>query len=162
MIDKNLFIKSIQAIQKNNDYYNEINSINRKYQLDFTDYYPPQLETELITVLDSCFPDSDNLVDYWIYELKFGTEWKPNMVINSNGKDVKLQTIDDLWNALISDKKNNRENERFNILMAKYTEVTKELVAAKVLIKAAGLEERYKMIIEETERRMRESDGTKS
>lgn len=39
-------------------------------------------------------------IGYWLYELECGKRWKPGAVEDEDGKEVKLQTIQDLWNVL--------------------------------------------------------------
>lgn len=42
-------------------------------------------------------------VDYFIYELNFGKDWKPGMV-KENGEDIKLTTPEELWDFVTGDK----------------------------------------------------------
>lgn len=44
--------------------------------------------------------DSENWIDYYIYELDCGKNWEPG-TITINNKDIKLQTEEDLYNLLI-------------------------------------------------------------
>ena len=44
--------------------------------------------------------DTSNEIDYFIYDLDFGNNWKPGKIIDKNGNDIKLQTIEDLYECL--------------------------------------------------------------
>jgi hypothetical protein len=41
----------------------------------------------------------ESWVDYYIDELDFGRLWRPGKV-EMDGKDVRLETVEDLWNLL--------------------------------------------------------------
>lgn len=63
----------------------------------------------MIMLLDKIFCDNSDypLIDYWIYELDFGKNWKPGIVTN-NGVDVKLETASDLYDVLVKQKAEKR------------------------------------------------------
>lgn len=43
-------------------------------------------------------------IGYWLYELECGKRWEPGSVEDDDGKEVKLETIQDLWNVLTEKK----------------------------------------------------------
>ena len=70
------------------------------------DYYRDTPSVDMmIMLLDKIFCDDSDypLIDYWIYELDFGKKWKPGCVMD-NGAEVKLETVSDLYDALVKQK----------------------------------------------------------
>jgi hypothetical protein len=63
----------------------------------FTD----EIVDSLIDMLEEYFEDEDEWISYWVYELDFGSKWEKGMVLDENGQDIKLQTIEDLYNILM-------------------------------------------------------------
>jgi hypothetical protein len=62
----------------------------------FTD----EIVDSLIDMLEEYFEDENEWISYWMFELDFGSKWQSGMV-QIEGKDVKLQTIEDLYNILM-------------------------------------------------------------
>lgn len=40
-------------------------------------------------------------IDYFIYELDWGQDWKEGDVVDEDGNNIKLATLDDLWDYLV-------------------------------------------------------------
>lgn len=72
-ITKEQFIKAINDIK---EYHEKINKI----QID----------------------EFGNNIGYFVYELKFGTQWAPVIVTDENGNDIKLETAENLYDYLVS------------------------------------------------------------
>src|SRR6056297_393184 len=53
----------------------------------------------IIDLLEDYFCDDEDWIYYWLYELDFGQKWKPGLV-QINGSEIKLQTIEDLYGIL--------------------------------------------------------------
>ena len=49
--------------------------------------------------------DDYDYIEYFIYELKWGKEAKPNSVTEEDGTPILLMTIEDLYNKLEKDEK---------------------------------------------------------
>ena len=64
----------------------------------FTD----EIVDSLIDMLEDYFDDDSEWITYWMFELDFGSKWKEGY-IELDGKEVKLQTIEDLYNILVND-----------------------------------------------------------
>ena len=58
---------------------------------------------QTVNLLEKIMDDKAEWIEYWIYELEFGKKWEPFM-ITEDGRDVRLETEDDLYDLLISDK----------------------------------------------------------
>lgn len=70
------------------------------------DYYRDTPSVDMmVMLLDRIFCDDSDypLIDYWIYELDFGKNWKPGTVTN-NGVDIKLETVSDLYDVLVKQR----------------------------------------------------------
>lgn len=107
-MDEELFIESINAIQQqyehdykcsqafktilNNDYISGYNN----------DIIHLQLIKILETLISKNYNREQSWIDYFIYDLDFGKQWSPGMII-INKKDFKLQTPKDLWDLLNKD-----------------------------------------------------------
>jgi len=105
MIKLKTFIKAIEAIKK-----------QQEKELKFCDAledmidgnFVPQMSTDILSALLDClqdiFNDKDNWTDWWIYEKDFGKDKK--ITANyKNGRQIKLDTIEDLYNFLKKNKK---------------------------------------------------------
>ena len=57
-----------------------------------------------INILSDAMDDKFNYLSYWIYELEMGTKWKKGTITDTNDKDIKLKTINDLYNCIINNK----------------------------------------------------------
>lgn len=98
-MNKSTFIKTINAIK---EYHKKINNIQEVLKENCEDsmFFPPSLESTLIDVLSNAFNDYTGMIDYYIYELNFGEEWKPGC-ITEHDRDVKMQTPEELYDYLI-------------------------------------------------------------
>jgi len=61
-------------------------------------------EDLLVDILEDTMEDTGHNISYWIYELEMGTKWKKGTITDTNNKDVKLKTINDLYNCIINNK----------------------------------------------------------
>ena len=98
-MNKSDFVDVINAIKT---YNNKINNIQTVLEENCEDviFWPPSLEDALIKVLEDSFNDNTDIIGYFVYELEFGTQWKPGC-IEENGKDVKMQTPEELYDYLV-------------------------------------------------------------
>lgn len=78
----------------------EINSL----QYSEVNMWLPSLEIICIELLSKIMHNKYETIDYFVYDLNFGEDWKPGCIEN-NGKDIKLKTIKDLYNCLIEESK---------------------------------------------------------
>lgn len=102
-ITRELFIESIEQIQKQIIHDQKC---NKAFQVilpnDFTSGYVNRwVQEQLIKVLKVATNDNhkDSWIEYFIYELDFGSRYKDGCV-KISGKDFKLQTASDLWDLL--------------------------------------------------------------
>lgn len=65
-----------------------------------------ELPTSTDTALDLLafiFDDNESLIDYYVYELSCGENYKPDMIHNGSGNNMQLATPEDLYNLLIKE-----------------------------------------------------------
>ena len=74
-------------------------------ELDGDDYRDTPSVDMMVMLLDRIFCDDSDYprIDYWIYELDFGKNWKPGTVTN-NGVDIRLETVSDLYDVLVKQR----------------------------------------------------------
>lgn len=102
---KEQFVKIINAIK---EYHRKIDNIQTVLEENCgidTVFYPPSLENTLIDVLSIIFNDEGDDIEYFIYELEFGEDWEPGAITTEDGKDIKMQTAEDLYDYLIEELK---------------------------------------------------------
>lgn len=92
--------EQLELDKKNSDLLGEV----------FTDsyliMYPNSIIIEaVISFLEDYFNDEGEWVSYFVYELDFGEKWYSDCVLDSDGKNIPLKTIEDLYNFLIKGKK---------------------------------------------------------
>lgn len=65
---------------------------------------PNQIDS-VIDLLEYILHDEDDWIGYWLFELDCGKRYKPGMITESDGTDIPLATIEDLWNLLTKENK---------------------------------------------------------
>lgn len=101
-ISKEEFVKTINAIKEYNDKIDAIQTVLEE-NCEEAIFWPPSLQNDLINVLKDVFNDTsdyDGMIEYFIYELEFGDKWQSGY-ITDNGKDIKMQTAEDLYDYLV-------------------------------------------------------------
>lgn len=108
-LSREKFTNYIISIKGQSFYLDDLNSLNRKYNIDVSICSSP-LEDDLVDLLIYIFNDNKNdWISYWIYELNFGED--ANSMTASIESDISetgsfaipLETIDDLYNLLIAE-----------------------------------------------------------
>lgn len=93
---KENFSELINAVKNHSEY---IWNLYKDYGIDFVNSPIMEIENEITKYLKAQFDDKCDWINYWMWELNFGENWKPGTV-TENGNDIPLKTIDDLWNLL--------------------------------------------------------------
>lgn len=93
---KENFSELINAVKNHSEY---IWNLYKDYGIDFVNSPVIEIENEITKYLKAQFDDKCDWINYWMWELNFGENWKPGTV-TENGNDIPLKTIDDLWNLL--------------------------------------------------------------
>lgn len=55
----------------------------------------------VVNILQSAMEDKNDWIGYWLYDLEYGNKYKPGMIKDKNKKNIKLKTVNDLYNLLI-------------------------------------------------------------
>ena len=111
MIKKDLFVKTMNFLKEKDDFQTKMNNMFTK---EFGDciFYPYDGHTYMIiNLLAASFDYDDNIIkdwiEYYIYELYYGEDWKPNTVTETkivDGEevevDIPLKTPEDLYDML--------------------------------------------------------------
>lgn len=80
----------------------------RKHEECF-DFDFPTLEWSLKLTLEKMFCDDADLgwIEYFAYDLDFGKKYEDGMIKDADDSIIKLATIEDLYNVLIKEMKEN-------------------------------------------------------
>ena len=102
MISKKKFIKYLNRLKALNQEIDEINKAynnSKFFSLDISFY---EYEELIIDMLEEVFQDKEGRwIDYFVYDLEFGTRWKKDMITDKNDKDIPLKNEEDLYNLLM-------------------------------------------------------------
>lgn len=102
-ISKAAFVKVINAIQEYNKKIDAIQTVLEE-NCDDAIFWPPSLQNDLINILKDAFNDDDDyygMIEYFIYDLEFGKQWRTGVVTDENNKDIKMQTPEELYDYLV-------------------------------------------------------------
>ena len=58
------------------------------------------LASEVVGLLAEIMQDECEDISYFCYELDFGRDWKPGMVVDKNGRDINFSTAENLYDYL--------------------------------------------------------------
>lgn len=108
MLTKKQFKSYLEEFEKLNQEVEKIESIMFKSKIkdDFTGtlfgigYYQNLILKILEETMEDNTKELDSWIGYWIYDLEYGKRYKKGFVTDKNGKNIKLKTIDDLYNLL--------------------------------------------------------------
>jgi hypothetical protein len=91
------FKKHMERIKKTYDTEMKLcELLNCDCPIAFTD----EIVDSVIDLLEAHFEDEDEWITYWMFELDFGSKWKNGTITDDKGNDIKLQTIEDLYEVL--------------------------------------------------------------
>ena len=102
-MNKELFEKYLNSVIEFDEF------IDRLYEIgiDLTecDIVMKFLSNYISILEDDCGDSINGWISYWLYELDRGANWEPGCV-TKDGKDIKLETLDDLYELLVENMKN--------------------------------------------------------
>ena len=107
---KEKFVEIINEIQELHKYEEDLYALNSKYRNYEADFQFPTLEDTVVKLLEEFFhcPIDECVgsdISYFIYELEFGQEWEPGMIIDKSGNDIDLSTVEKLYDYLVKEYK---------------------------------------------------------
>ena len=105
MLTKEQFIKSLTELKQLEEDIEKVHLALRKLDPDFGGFYICRLSTLVVDLLQSSMNDKVEDISYFIYELDYGKKWKKGTYTDKDKKDIKLKTMEDLYNLLIKNNK---------------------------------------------------------
>lgn len=115
MISKNEFVEILAQLQEAQEVTEKVNQIfknSKMYMLnDFADCSSLMIchDDIVVKLLDNMF--NTDLVEYWVYELNYGKEYKEGSVINADGSICDISTPEKLYDILKEDFINENNNK---------------------------------------------------
>lgn len=106
-ISFNEFEKHIKALKDINGLEDSISDAIRTFNhnsKDCAEFIFPNLSCNVVELLTKLVCDKNEWIDYWVFELKFGEKYEDGCVKDKDGSVIKLKTIKDLWNLIISEE----------------------------------------------------------
>lgn len=99
-MDKNNFKKAMETLQ---NYQEFIYSLYTQHHIDVFNNEPlNKLEDCYVNILKDIMKDKGEDIEYFIYDLNWGKEYTPGCVVEGNGMEVDLSSIDTLYDYLLS------------------------------------------------------------
>lgn len=102
MIDKNKFVKYINKLIQLNEIEDDINKSLQKLGKDFNGINFGEYTSLILEILKDAFSDKSEWIDYWVYELDYGKNYKKG-TISIDNKDIKLKTPNDLYDLIFKE-----------------------------------------------------------
>lgn len=79
-------------------------TINFKLLSSMNEFFLEKPFTDIISLLKIVMDDQYGDIDYFIYELDWGTNAKKDSITEEDGTPIPMFTLDDLYNKLITEK----------------------------------------------------------
>lgn len=89
----------------------DIERIHKAFRIldpDFGGFRIGRFETAMLDLLKSAMGDEHDWIAYWVYDLDWGKNWKPQSVTEKDGSSVRMKTAEDLYKYLIKNKNQNK------------------------------------------------------
>ena len=98
-MNKEEFIKYIEDLKEDWDYYDELNEVAIKYNRDDSIIILPNSFDISIKLLMYIMKDEDKIIEWWIYEKNFGQDNELNLY-DKNNNIINVNTAEELYNYL--------------------------------------------------------------
>lgn len=108
IMSKKSFCKVMDDYKFMLNFTDELNEVFDKYKCDGY-IYPPVCTETVIDLLELIFDDKDKWIGYWAWELDFGERYEDGDVQDEYGNNIPLKTVEDLYDLLIDNMKENGE-----------------------------------------------------
>ena len=94
-----LFISVINIAR---EYKHYTFNLKKNFGYDLFSYPSASAAQGVVNAIQLAMLDDENqYVNYYIHELDFGDKWKPGMVVDPEGNDVRLTCDEALWHLLV-------------------------------------------------------------
>lgn len=101
IISKELFVKAVNDAKEVNDYGDGLNRFFRSNGCDGYLLQPDCIGT-VIDLLHYMFAEKDDgeWISYFCFDLNFGRDYELGCVTDYDGSEIKLETVEDLYDFL--------------------------------------------------------------
>lgn len=107
-MSKETFCEVMRNYKTMFEFTDEMNDLFNKYKMD-GEIYPPMCTEIVIDLLEFIFNDENQWIIYWVWELNFGADYEDGYVKDKDGSIVPLRTAEDLYNLLVRNMKDSKE-----------------------------------------------------
>jgi len=99
MINKENFIYYINKLKELRSAEDKLNSAGEIFDFSISFGEHEQL---IISILEKVFQDDENYwLNYFIYEINFGSEWHEGCITTKDGVDVPMRDAGELYDVLV-------------------------------------------------------------
>ena len=109
IMSKESFCKVMDDYKSMFNFTDEMNELFDKYRMD-GNIYPPMCTETVIDLLEYIFNDEGEWIQYWTFELDFGKRYEDGWVKRKDGTTIPLKTAEDLYDLLVKNMEENRED----------------------------------------------------
>ncbi len=100
----NYYMTAIKDMGELQDKLTEtVSEYNRKQNMCVCLVIPSQ-DYIIVNLIAKILDDKNEWISYWVYKLDCGKKYEDGTITDKDGGIIKLKTIEDLWNLLISEK----------------------------------------------------------
>ena len=104
LISKEQFVKTLKFMQGNDATFDKLCAVMEELAPSFRVDFVPNLEYNTIIIqLLELLTQSTNIIDYFVYELEYGTVSEDKTVTSRSGKKFELKSPEDLYDAIVDD-----------------------------------------------------------
>ena len=100
-ISKDEFVGIINQVKEVESLNDDLNNFFKKKSVDGCLFLPNCCE-HTVRLMRLLCNDTEDWIAYFCYELDFGKKWKSDTIKDANGKEIKLETPEDLYDLLLS------------------------------------------------------------
>lgn len=100
MIEYKKFEEYMLKLKEIMDADKELDKALKRFSLDFGGFSNTVAIELILSLLMEITHDVYKDIEYFIYELEWGTKWHKGCIISQDGKDIPMKTIEDLYNLL--------------------------------------------------------------
>lgn len=100
VLSKEDFIKVMEEVKRQYDFYDALNDVFDKYDSDNSVYNYKFMDI-CISLLSAIFHDDNDWIGYWIFELNMGKSFELGDVLDEEGNAIDISTIEKFYDFLI-------------------------------------------------------------
>jgi len=97
---KETFIKLMTGLIELKESEEKLDEAFRAFAPDFNGLHLEKYEALVLMAIKASFKHPYDWIEYWLYDLNCGKDYKKNYVTDKKGKNVPLKTLSDLYNLI--------------------------------------------------------------